>query len=597
VQLPRRPSFPVLAIAVFGSLLGCDEPDEIAEPDPACSAPSQPYVAPGDPVEVLVLHDSSGPWGDLGVGYATMIANLTGHFREARTTIRPVVEYQRGDIEAHDVVFYLGTVYAEPLPGAFHDDFRDFVNTKVIWIGGNLWQLAWSEGQDFESRFGFGYVETGGNSGEGAATTFFQTVRYKGEELPKYFKYHPDSDYVENDPDLGIVEILEPDRVEVMAEIEHSGTGEVVPYVTRSGNFFYVGDNPFTFLGFDDRYWAVTDLMHDFLGIDHAPSMQALFRLEDVHPFVPLAAIDTVRGVLAEAARPWNLAMVPVWADPLGVYNPEGEGREWHYDANDDRAAGWRAAVEDARADGAEIVLHGYTHQLGLTANPFNGVSGTDFEFWDAVNGRPVPGDDWAWAAERVDKASAVLAQQGWTPWSFEVPHYQASMVDYFAIASRYPTVYHQGIYRDFQIGLSGSTYDMTDVLGGVTEGMDLSGAEFRLHSDRMQSQPFPYVIERDIYGQRLIPEDIGNVTPTELVDAGAPDDIRLVQDIIRSARLQRVNRCGFASLFYHPFIVERPDYVDAGGPDNLRLLLEGIEDLGYEFVQACALQPAVPID
>ena len=546
---------------------------------------------------MLILHDSTSAWGDLGVLYAASIANLTGHFREARTQVMPIIEYQRGDIAAHDVVFYLGTVYAEPLPGAFRDDFLAETETTIVWIAGNLWQLAWDEAQDFESRFGFRFLQSGENSGTGANTTFFQTVRYKGQEMDKYFKYYPESDYVENEAAVSVVEVIDEARVDVVSDIVHSGTGEAIPYAMRSGNFWHYADNPFSFNHFDDRYLVFTDLMHDFLGIDHAPTMKAMFRLEDVHPFVPPVAIDTVREVISETGRPWNMAMVPVWADPLGIYNPEGAGEEWHYTANDDRAMDWRTAVNAAYDSGAEMVLHGYTHQLGQEANPFNGVTGTDFEFWDAVNDRPVPGDNWDWAVERVDAGTAVLAEQGWNPWCFETPHYKASMVDYIAFTSRYRNVYHQGDYREFEVELDGSLYDMNDFLDGTVEGLDLSDGTFQRRSDRAQAQPFPYPIERDIYGQRVIPEDIGNVTPAELVAPEDSDFVRTVGQMLHTVDLQRVNRCAHASLFYHPFIVERPDYVDTGGPENLRRLVEGIEDLGFEFVQACALQPAVPLE
>jgi len=588
-----------LSIVLCASLAAAcpTEPDEPPDLQPACRADADPLPPPGDPVDVLILHDSTSAFGDLGVLYAAAIANLTGHFREVRAQVAPVIEYQRGDIAAHDVVFYLGTVYGEPLPAAFEQDFASEEQTTIVWVGGNLWQVAWDDAQDFEDRFGVRFVANAESSGEGADTTFFRTVRYKDHELHKYFKYHPESDYAEHDPALSLVEVLDEARVDVVADIVHNGTGEAAPYALRSGHLWHVADNPFTFLDYDDRYWVFADLMHDFLGIDHAPSLKAMFRLEDVHPFVPPLALETVRGVIEEAGRPWNLAMVPVWADPLGVYNPDGAGSEWHYEAGDERADAWREQVQAAYDNGAEMVLHGYTHQLGRTANPFNGVTGTDFEFWDAVNDRPVPGDDWDWAVGRVDAATAIMNELGWNPWCFEVPHYKASMVDYIAITSRYRSVYHQGDYRDWQVELDGDVYDMNDMLAGTLEGVDLSGGEFLRRSDRIQSQPYPYPIERDVYGQRVIPETIGNVTPAELLPPEEADFIRTVSQMIHSADIQRINRCAHASLFYHPFIVERPDYVDAGGPDNLRRLVEGIEDLGYEFVQACGLRPAVPLD
>ena len=113
--------------------------------------------------------------------------------------------------------------------------------------------------------------------------------------------------------------------------------------------------------------------------------------------------------------------------------------------------------------------------------------------------------------------------------------------------------------------------------------------ADFRAKGQRIQSQIYPYPIERDVYGQRLIPENMRNVTPAEMVTD--PTETWTVDDMLMAAQNNRVNRCGFASFFYHPFIIERPDLPD-GGPDSLRRLVDGVEDLGYEFVQACELEP-----
>ncbi len=566
---------------------GCVPPDELPEIEPACRELPQAERAPvldETTRTALVLYDSSGPWGDLGPLYATMVVNLLGHFPEVRTTARPMSQYVPGDLLEHDVIFYMGVVYGENKPPAFMEDFLATDRT-VVWLGQNLWQVANPKHQGFRARYGLEFLHLEGNSGDGADTTFFKTVHYKGEQLQKYFAWYEDEQLTDNDPDLGVVRVLDPSRVEVHAEIEHSGTGERIPYALRSGNLWYVADNPFTYLHELDRYLAVTDLMHDFVGLDHEATQLGLFRLEDVHPWVNPNALRDVIDVLD--GRPWNMAMVPVFADPLGVYNDD---EEWHFDMLSERAEPWLEAVREARDVGAEMVLHGFTHQFGQIANPFNGVTGTDFEFWDAVNDRPVPGDSFAFAADRVDRGTQMLADAGFAAWAFEVPHYQGSMVDYFAFTDRYPTVYHQGVYREFEFLVDDVRYDLNDVVAGRTEDLDMSRAEYRVLSERIQSQPYTYPVERDVYGQRVIPENLRNVTPAEMVTD--PTEIWLVSDMLAAARANRVNRCAHASLFYHPFIMERPDMEDAGGPDNLRALVEGIEDLGYEFVQACALEP-----
>ncbi len=578
-----------LALTALAASCVQPEPTEVA---PACGDVTLEEVnalpEPAPTYSALVLYDTQGPWGDLGVLSASMVVNLLGHFPEIEAQMQPVAEYEAGGMHEHDTTFYLGTVYAEPKNPAFLEDFRTTDRT-VVWIGQNLWQMTLSADQQFQDRYGFDYIGTGTNEGHGADTTFFQTVHYKGEELVKYFYYDEATETVENDPDVGIVGILDPDAVQVHAEIEHSGKLARIPYVVQSGNLWYVADNPLSFQHETDRYLAFTDLMHDFVGLDHEDTKKAMFRLEDVHPWVAPAALDQVMEVID--GRPWNMALIPVFADPLGVYNQDNE---WHFGMNAPEAAPWLERIHLALETGAEVVQHGYTHQLGRAANPFNGVTGTDFEFWDAVNNAPIPGDSYEWAADRVVRGMDLMAEAGIAAWAFEVPHYQASMVDYFAINSEYRTVYHQGIYREFEFELSGEMYGPNDVLAGRTLGRDLSGAKYRALGHRLQSQIYPYPVERDVYGQRVIPENMRNVTPAEMTDVAS--EVWTVTDMLGAAQANRVNRCGFASFFYHPFIIERPDMVDAGGPLNLQRLVEGVEDLGYEFVQACELSPSVGI-
>ena len=64
------------------------------------------------PLEVLILHDSAGPWGYLGAEYALMTENVLGHF-EAGVTTQPVTSYTPGLVESFDATFYIGSTYEE----------------------------------------------------------------------------------------------------------------------------------------------------------------------------------------------------------------------------------------------------------------------------------------------------------------------------------------------------------------------------------------------------------------------------------------------------------------------------------------------------
>src|SRR5262245_27472646 len=69
----------------------------------------------------LILYDSAGPYGWIGGLHAKMLANLLGHFQFSYQ-IAPVENYHAGDLNAYRAVFYLGTVFANPLPSAFRAD-------------------------------------------------------------------------------------------------------------------------------------------------------------------------------------------------------------------------------------------------------------------------------------------------------------------------------------------------------------------------------------------------------------------------------------------------------------------------------------------
>src|SRR5687767_13711776 len=78
---------------------------------------------------VLVLHDSSGPFGWIGGLHGRMLANLMGHF-DLPVQVAPVEAYRAGDMGAARAVFYLGSTYDNPLPLAFKQDVA--ARTKPI---------------------------------------------------------------------------------------------------------------------------------------------------------------------------------------------------------------------------------------------------------------------------------------------------------------------------------------------------------------------------------------------------------------------------------------------------------------------------------
>jgi uncharacterized protein YdaL len=536
-------------------------------------------------LDVLILYDNSGPWAELGPIFAEMLMNLMGHFTAVEAWAIPLEEYAAGDLSTNEVTFYIGSTYDAPMPQAFLDDF--WTNDRpLIWMGYNLWQVAWPNWNEFLFDYGFTHWYIAGNSGEGEGTDSFRYVQYKGKELQKFAWWNTDAQAFINDPFTSIFYVYDAAMMDVHAEIVHSGTGEVVPYVFTSGNLTVYSDLPMTFLHDRDRYLVLADLMHDHLGIDHEESRTALMRLEDVHPNVSYTDIRTITNVMKEGhQRPWTVVVTPYYTDPLGYYH---NGVPTEFSMNETEARRWRRQIERAQRNGATVLMHGYTHQYASRPNPFNGVTGDDWEFWLMPEATPVPEDSYAWFGDRMDAGLALFDARGWEPWAFEMPHYQGSPGSYLWLQDWHDTSYHRTVYYPYEVDLWGDVYTMNEIWGDSQSVQDWSAASIALAGDQWGGQFFPYLIEHDVYGQKVIPENLGSIEPAEF--ALAPEQIQLVPDMLEVADLNLVNRCAYASFFFHPYLVQFPELADAGGPDALRDIIDGLEAMGYTFEDASQL-------
>jgi uncharacterized protein YdaL len=543
----------------------------------ACNLPA---VATADLVDVLVLYDTEGEHGHMGQLNAQMLLNLLGHFPEVRGDARPTPDYEPGSALEADVVFYLGTSYGAAVPWELREDLLE-THANIVWIGWNLWGL--STRASFREHFGFWHLSDHEGTGSGADATFYRTVRYNGFEFDKWAWWNEGTGRLEHDPYLSLLHIEEPSQVDVLATIVHSGTGDEQPYVVRSDNFFFVADLPFTYQHPHDRYLAFADLMHDFVGIDHPASRKALFRLEDVHPLSTAAGIEQIADVLA--GRPFAMGIIPEFSDPLGVYNAD---EPWRLTPGEEKADAWRDAVNYAIDGGADLIQHGYTHQYLDDANPANGLTGVDYEFWDAVHEQPVPLDSYGFVDDRVARGRYLMSQQGWEPFAFEVPHYQGSLKTYLGLGEHFCTSYDQGAYWAWEMEGSDGVADFSDLWSGGPDAVDRRSSPLDILHAEYLSQFFPYVIHRDVYGRKVIPENIGNLGPEAYVPD--PIDQQTVDQMLHTAELNTVGRCAFASFFFHPHLVVAEDIEGGTGEQALRRLLTGIEDLGYEFVRASEL-------
>lgn len=516
--------------------------------------------------KTLIVYD--GPpnteFSKLGMAYSIMLKNLMGHF-DSNAEMLPVQNYVAGKMQAYDAIFYMGAYYDNPLPAAFLADVMATPKT-VVWFKYNLWQLAWNPAYAFQSKFGFNFASLRGLNAVPTAANpapgFFDTITYKSKPFVKYYTFNGATGAVNADPDIGVTTISDATKATTLVPVTNPKTGETVPYVLRSGNFWYVADMPFSFIGPRDRYLVLTDLLHDMLGVNHAESHQALVRLEDVGAMVSVSAMKTLTNYLYGKKIPFSIATIPRYVDALGVYNgniPQTVPLS--------QATNLKTSLNYALARGAEVVMHGYTHQYSNMRNKYTGVSGDDYEFWNIVANSPVAEDSTAWALGRLNAGKTELTSNGYTPVAWETPHYHASALASKAMPQVFPTTYQRVVYF---------TADQPNFNAAINKDFGVG-------------QIFPYVIKKDHYGQRIIPESLGNIE----YDISAIDPTSNFnytwQDIVTNAEYGKTVRDGFASFFFHPFWLEPA--VGVPGYADFQSTITGITNLGYTWVAPSKVQ------
>lgn len=529
-----------------------------------------PLALPGSThavtIKALVVYDqpASGPYKKLGLAYAIMLRNLLGHFDTAVDMV-PVEQYTAGRMANYQATFYLGALYDNPVPAAFLGDAATTQKT-LVWFKYNLWQMAWNAAYDFNQRFGFAFNGVVGLNAAPSPSNpnpgFFDTVQYKSKSMVKYYAYDSSTGSVSADPEIGATQIIDPAKAQALVPIGNPATGAQLPYVVRSGNFWYFADLPFSYIGPRDRYLVVCDLLHDILGLNTPVQQRAMVRLEDVGALVSPATITQLSDYLSGRSIPFSIAVIPFYRDPLGRYNG-GVAQEVRLA----QAANLKKSLNYARARGAKLVMHGYTHQYKSQPNLHTGVSGDDFEFWDATNNRPVAEDSIAWAGARLDAGKRELAINGFTAFAWEAPHYQSSPLSIRAVPSRFATTYQRVVYY---------TSDNPD-LNPASANRDFAVGQF-----------FPYVIRSDHYGQRVLPENLGNIEyDIRTIDPTSNFNYTW-QDLSQNAQFAKVVRDGFASFFFHPFWLEPG--LGVPGFSDFQKLIDAISALGFVWTDASGL-------
>lgn len=480
----------------------------------------------GGSASTLVLYDTTGPFGWLGELYAMSMANLVS--RHGSWTAAPVATYTAGMLDAYTATIYIGSTYDEPLPTAFLDDA--YATTRpVIWIYDNIWSLA-GRHPGFVEKYGWNWWQFD--------TSDVPSVTYKGVTLDRsllnrggIMQYSP----------------FDESKVQVLATANRAD-GTTLPWAIRSGNLTYVGENPLTYTGETDRDLAFVDILFDALAPATPERHRALVRLEDIGPNSDPADLRAMADVFAARNIPFGFGVSGQYRDPLRR-NGTVTSRTLR------NAPQVVSAIRYLQSKGGEMINHGLTHQYSNVPNPYDGVSGNDFEFYRVTENAdhtlnfagPVAEDSFSWARNRMLAANTEFTRAGFAaPRIWEFPHYSSSVHGYKAAASLYRTRWERTLY--FSNYLKGGTIDYSRPIG----------------------QRFPYVV-RDVYGSTVLPENIGSYEP----EAFHQFPVHTIDDIVDGADKNMVVRDGFASFYYHPF----------WGPAPLAETLDRLQAKGWTFV------------
>ncbi|AHH99348.1 DUF2334 domain-containing protein [Kutzneria albida] len=487
----------------------------------------------------LVLYDSTGPYAWLGEAYAVEAANLISHGSAYK--MQPVAQYTANEMAGYTGVVYLGSTYDEPIPTAFLDDVLSG-SRPVIWMNDNLWQLT-QRSANFTAQYGFTWT--------GFDFSNTPTVTYKNTTLQRDVLAAPSG--------LLATTITDPAKASSLA-VANRADGSSLNWAVRGSNLTYIGEIPFSYVGFNDRYYAAADLLTLLANPATPNRKRALVRIEDVSPGSDPTELRQVADYLHSAGVPFSVAVIPQYKDPNGYYN--------NGTAQNISLAGAPAVVSALRymqSHGGTLEMHGYTHQYSNVANPYSGVSGDDFEFYRAhidsannvVYDGPPAEDSALWAQSRMTMGKLNFTLAGLpTPTVFEPPHYAASAVDYQVVASNFAARYDRGLYFG----------------GWCPNGSCGSGTP---DYSKLYGQYFPFLV-RDIYGSPVIPEQLGNVEPVPYNNHPA----RLPADILATAQSTSVVTDTVQSFFYHPYL----------GTSYLRQIVTGLQGMGYGFVTASAV-------
>jgi uncharacterized protein YdaL len=325
--------------------------------------------------------------------------------------------------------------------------------------------------------------------------------------------------FTKDEPIINIVTIHDRNKVRILATAVSASTRSEIPYIIRSGNLIYFADSPFASAGPTDRYLLFADMLHDIMGEEHEESHSAMIRIEDVNPMEDPEHLRDMADILSSRGIPFLVGVSPFYVNP-------GEGIRVSLSDK----PGVVDALKYMVRNGGTLVMHGVTHQ-------YKGVTAADYEFWDEESNGPIREETEAGIARKLETGIQEFTRNGLYPLLWETPHYTASFAFYRTVPAFFSTAIEQRL---------------------AIENFDYS-------------QFFPYLIRRDLFGQRLYPENLGYVP----LDSDAVRNDGFINQLINSAKTNLNVRDGFASCFFHAFLE----------PALLERLVDSIQALGYFYI------------
>jgi uncharacterized protein YdaL len=197
-----------------------------------------------------------------------MLRNLLGHF-DAQVDLVPVQQYTAGAGEQLQRHLLPRRRLRHQLPAAF---LADAATTKtLVWFKYNLWQLAWNPAYNFtQPRASTSRLR--GHERDAHAPPTQSRASSTPSSTRAWTSSSTTSTTRPQRRQRGPGHRLDHHRrsrqgADARAACTTRRDRRAAPYITRSGNFWYVADLPFSFIGPRDRYLVFADLLHDMLGI------------------------------------------------------------------------------------------------------------------------------------------------------------------------------------------------------------------------------------------------------------------------------------------------------------------------------------------